>query len=207
MANTNVMAEKKQKTLRMVQTALLAALEIALTLLVIPVGAINLNFGLVPIVIAGVFLSPLTGAFIGAVSGVVTMIQVLGGQTVFYAFLLTANPFMACVLCVVKTAAAGFLCGYLYKLLSRRQTIASVVAAAICPIANTGIFALGMLTIFGNALMADPQISTWTTGGLLALVFVVLIGVNFFIEVGMNLILCPVLIRTLKKTKFFPENK
>ncbi len=191
----------------MVQTALLAALEVALTLLVIPVGAINLNFGLVPIVIAGVFISPLTGAFIGGVSGLVTMFQVLSGQTVFYAFLLTANPFLACVLCIVKTAAAGYLSGLIYNLLKNRQTLASIAASIICPIANTGIFALGMLTVFGNALMADPVISTWSTGGLLALVFIVLIGVNFFVEVGMNLVLCPILIRTLKKTKFFVESK
>ncbi len=207
MANTNVMAEKKARTLRMVQTALLAALEVALTLLVIPIGTINLNFGLVPIVIAGVFLSPLAGALIGCVSGVVTMIQVLGGQTVFYAFLLTANPFMACVLCIVKTAAAGYFAGLIYKLLKKHQTIASIAAGAICPVINTGIFALGMLTIFGNALMADPVISTWTTGGLIALVFIILIGFNFFVELGMNLVLCPILIRTLKKTKFFPESK
>ena len=53
------------KTLRMVQIALLMALEVVLTLLYIPVGTINLNFGLVPIVIAAIFLGPIAGALIG----------------------------------------------------------------------------------------------------------------------------------------------
>ena len=93
----------------MVQIALLAALEVILTLWYLPIGTINLNFGLVPIVIAGVCLSPLCGALIGTVSGLVTMFQVISGQSVFYAFLMANNPIPACILCVVKTAAAGYV--------------------------------------------------------------------------------------------------
>ena len=69
------------KILRMVQLAFLAALEVVLMLVYIPVGTINLNFGLVPIVIAAVLFGPGYGAMIGGVSGIVTMIQVLTGQS------------------------------------------------------------------------------------------------------------------------------
>jgi len=224
MAASNLLAEKRAKTLRMVQTALLAAIEVILTLLYIPVGTINLNFGLVPIVIAGIFISPLCGALIGGVSGIVTMIQVLGGQSPFYAFLITANPVAACVLCVVKTAAAGFVSGVAYyglrklggisvkkKFIAallkpfRYASVNSAVAAVLCPVVNTGIFALGMLTIFGSAMMSDPVISTWTTGGLVALVFVVLIGINFFVELALNVVVCPILSKALRSTRFFKE--
>ena len=88
------------KILKMVQIAFLAAVEVVLTLLYIPVGTINLNFGLVPIVIAGVFLGPAAGGIIGAVSGIVTMIQVLTGQSIFYVFLVATNPVMASLLCI-----------------------------------------------------------------------------------------------------------
>ena len=206
MAASNVLAEKRAKTLRMVQTALLAAIEVILTLLYIPVGTINLNFGLVPIVIAGIFLSPLSGALIGGVSGIVTMIQVLGGQSPFYAFLIANNPFMACVLCVVKTAAAGYVSGLAYRMVNKfckYVTVSTLVSAVLCPVLNTGIFALGMLTIFGNDLMADPVISTWTSDGLVALVFVVLIGVNFFVELALNVVVCPILGKALRATPFF----
>lgn len=206
MAISNVLAEKRAKTLRMVQTALFAALEVILTLLPIQVGTISLNFGLVPIVIAAVFLSPRIGALIGAVSGLVTMIQVLSGQSAFYVFLITTNPIMASLLCLVKTAAAGLIAGLIYQAMSKvckYTTVNTMAAAVLCPVVNTGIFALGMFTIFGNALMADPVISTWTTGGLSALVFVVLIGVNFFVELALNVIVCPVLAKALRATKFF----
>ncbi len=205
MAKTNIMAEKRASILRMVQVALLAAIEVILTLLYIPVGTINLNFGLIPIVIAAIFLSPLCGALIGAVSGLVTMIQVLTTTgSVFYVFLVTTNPIAASVLCVIKTAAAGLVAGLVYRLIARKnKTVGSIVASALCPTVNTGIFALGMLTIFGDALMAHSEISTWTTGGLLALVFLVLIGVNYFVELASTVIITPVLSRALWKTKFF----
>lgn len=207
MKNTPV-SRKRTQTRRMVQIALLAAIEIILTLLFIPVGTINLNFGLVPIVIAGVFLSPLCGALIGGVSGIVTMIQVLTGQSVFYTFLVATNPVAASLLCVVKTAAAGYFAGLAFHLLSRickRPSVCTLVSAILCPAVNTGIFALGMLTVFGKSLMADPVISTWSTGGLVALVFVVLIGVNFFVEEALNIIVCPVLGKALRAAHFFDE--
>ena len=198
------------KILKMVQIAFLAAVEIVLTLLYIPVGTINLNFGLVPIVIAGVFLGPITGGLIGAVSGIVTMIQVLTGQSPFYVFLVAANPVMASLLCIVKTGAAGLLSGLVYRLFgtfSKYKTLNVIVAAAVCPIVNTGVFALGMLTIFGNALMADPVISTWTTGGLIALVFVVLIGINFFVEFISTVIISPALSKALFSSKLIKNTK
>lgn len=192
--------DTRAKTLRMVQLAFLAALEVVLMLIYIPIGTISLNFGLVPIVIAGVLFGPAYGAIIGGVSGVVTMIQVLTGQSAFYLFLVATNPVAASLLCIVKTAAAGFLSGLVYKLFMKfsKFKAANVIASAVvCPVVNTGIFALGMLTIFGRALMADPEISAWSTGGLVALVFVVLIGVNFFVELALNVVLCPVISKAL----------
>ena len=60
-----------------------------------------------------------------------------------------------------------------------------------------------MLTVFGRQLMADPVISTWTNGGLFALVFVVLIGVNFFVEEALTLVVSPVIARALRASHFF----
>lgn len=200
------MAKSSHENVRkMIQLAFLAALEVVLTLVYIPVGTINLNFGLVPIVIAGVFLGPVSGMAIGAVSGVVTMIQVLTGQSVFYLFLVATNPAAASILCIVKTAAAGLLSGWIYRLFqkfSKFRTANILAPAVICPVVNTGIFALGMLTIFGKALMADAEISAWANGGgVVALVFLVLIGVNFFVELALSVVVCPVIGKALIASK------
>ena len=197
---SSVKKDTRKKVSLMVQLALLAALEVVLTLVYIPIGTINLNFGLVPIVVAAVLFSPGYGALIGGVSGVVTMIQVLTGQSYFYVFLVSQNPVAASLLCVVKTAAAGFLAGLVFMLFekfSKFKEVNVLAASVVCPVVNTGIFALGMLTIFGKALMADEEIGTWTTGGLIALVFVVLIGVNFFVELALNIVVCPAISKAL----------
>jgi len=204
-----------EKTLKMVQIAFLAAVEVVLTLLYIPIGTINLNFGLVPIVIAGILLGPAVGGLIGAVSGFVTMIQVLTGQGAFYVFLVATNPWMASLLCIVKTGLAGIAAGLVYKLFEAAQAktnhkrtvrvVGAAVSGAICPIVNTGIFALGMFTIFGEAMMADPVISTWTTGGLVALVFLGLIGVNFFVELISTIVITPPLSEAVFSSKMFKK--
>ena len=201
---SSVKKDTRKKVSLMVQLALLAALEVVLTLVYIPIGTINLNFGLVPIVVAAVLFGPGYGALIGGVSGVVTMIQVLTGQSYFYVFLVSQNPVAASLLCVVKTAAAGFLAGLVFILFEKfsKFKVVNVLAASVaCPVVNTGIFALGMLTIFGKALMADEEIGTWTTGGLIALVFVVLIGVNFFVELALNIVVCPAISKALFAVK------
>lgn len=208
MAVSNVLAKRRANTLRMVQTALFAALEVILTLVTIQVGTINMNFGLVPIVLAGIFLSPLSGALIGLVSGFVTMIQVLSGQGIFYVFLIANNPVAAALLCLVKTTAAGFLAGLVYQGISKickNFSLSTLVAAMVCPIVNTGIFAAGMFIFFGEAIMNDPEISSWNPGGLIGIVFVALIGVNFFVELALNMVLCPALSEALRSTKFFKK--
>lgn len=203
------MKTSHEKVLKMVQLSLLAAIEVLLTLLYIPAGTINLNFGLVPIVIAGVFLGPAAGAIIGGVSGIVTMIQVITGQSYFYVFLMAVNPIPACILCVVKTSLAGVIVGVVYRLMSkvsRSITANSIVSAILCPVVNTGIFALGMLTVFGKALVADPEISAWAAGGgLVAIVFLALIGVNFFVELIVTTVVSPALCKTLSAAKIFAK--
>ena len=207
MLEKNTLNTNRAKILRMTQVALLAALEIILTLLYISVGTININFGLVPIIIAAVCLSPWHGALIGAVSGFVTMFQVLTGQGAFYVFLMSYNPLVACILCVAKTTAAGLIICLVYKWIAgggKRKTVASVVASVLCPIINTGIFALGMLTVFGNGLLADPTFSALSPD-LFVIVFVFLIGANFFVELAVSLAVGPVITRTLLNTKFFKK--
>lgn len=199
----------REKTLRMVQVALLMALEVVLTLLYIPtpISTINLNFGLIPIVIAAVFLGPLAGTLIGCVSGTVTAIQVLTVPSFFNTFLVSVNPVAACVISVLKTALAGFIIGLVYKAVSKggkHSLLDYILASALCPIVNSGVFALGMFAFFGNALLADPTLSTFGTG-LVAIVFIGLIGVNFVVEFIVTTLLSPAVCKTLTAAKIFSK--
>ncbi len=196
----------REKTLRMVQIALLMALEVVLTLLYIPVGTINLNFGLVPIVIAAIFLGPLAGMLIGCVSGAVTAIQVLTVPSFFNTFLVTVNPIAACVISVIKTAVAGLLVGFVYRLMNKLckfSLINTLVSSALCPVVNSGIFAVGMFAFFSDALLADATLSTY--GSVLAIVFVGLIGVNFIVEFIVTTLISPALCKTITAAKIFSK--
>ena len=82
----------------------------------------------------------------------------------------------------------------------------NVIAAAIAaPIVNTGLFVLGMFFIFGNALAADATFGAMITGNVMSFILVILVGANFFIELALNAIVCPVLSKALYSTKMFKK--
>ena len=75
----------------------------------------------------------------------------------------------------------------------------SVLLAAItAPVVNTGVFLLGMVLFFQETLRA------WAAGSaLLTYALFTLAGVNFLVELGLNLVLSPAvstLIRAIRKT-------
>ena len=88
-----------------------AALEVILLVWgsAIPVGATGamLNFSLLPIVLGAILLGPLSGAFLGLVSGVVILIMVAAGAQGVFSILFLDEPVMIALICIVKTTAAG----------------------------------------------------------------------------------------------------
>ena len=197
---------KKEKTLTMVQMALLAALVIVLQLFFssVRVGPVTLSFVLIPIVIAGIFIGPVAGMLIGLLAGLTTLIQVFTSADPFYLFLVTANPAVTAVLCLVKTAAAGYFSGLLYRALRKHKTPATFAASALCPVVNTGLFCLGMFLFFAEPLLNDPTFGELASAnGVIYFILIGLAGVNFVIELILNLILCPVIADALRRTKYF----
>jgi hypothetical protein len=144
---------------------------------------------------------------VGCVSGVVTAVQVVTVPSLFYTFLVTVNPIAACAISVLKTALAGLLIGLIYKAMSKsgKHTLLNyITVSALCPVINSGIFALGMFAFFGDALLADATLSTLGSG-LIAIVFLGLIGVNFIVEFIVTTLLSPALCKTLTAAKIFSK--
>ena len=202
------------KTLKMVQIALLSAIVVILQLFfsAIRVGVVTLNFVLVPIVLAGVLLGPVAGLFVGAFAGLTTFIQVFTSADPFYTFLMTTNPAATACICLLKTALAGFLVGLLSVWLKsfaqkseRASYISSIAYAAVCPVVNTGLFCLGMILFFSDAMLTNPIFEGALGNGVIYFIFIGLAGINFIVELILNIIVCPVLIRILKNTKYFKD--
>lgn len=190
------MKTSTEKNKKIVTTAVLAVIIIILQFLgyIIKTGSISISLVLVPVVIGAAMYGPSVGAFLGGVFGAVTAVACVIGLDVGGALLLTARPVVTVILCLAKGILAGFVSGLLFKLISKKNGIVgTVVAAAACPIVNTGIFCAGMAIFYGETLQA------WANGtDVLVYVFTGLIGINFIIEFLINIIICPIIARSLK---------
>lgn len=184
--------------------AILVALVIVLqaALGTIQIGAVQLNFSLIPIVVGAIMFGAFFGAILGFISGVIVLIQVIMGMSPFYLIIWSNSPIITTLICLLKTTIAGFIAGIVFNAIKKKNSLVAIfVASGIVPIINTGLFIIGCLcmnetlSIFQSSLLeAMPEVA-----GMNALVFilVVLVTFNFFIEFAINLAVSPALYRCI----------
>lgn len=176
----------KASTETLVFTALLTAIVVVLHLIstfVPPIGPLQLqlNLVLIPVVIGAAMCGPWVATWLGLVSAIA--ILATPSTALFYGW----NVLGTIVTVILKGALCGLAAGYVYKLLSRfNRYVAVIVAALVCPVVNTGIFVLGCLIFFWEHISALAG----ETDAIYFLFFS-FIGVNFFVELGSNIILSP----------------
>ena len=178
--------------------SVLTALTIVLQLLgnTVRIGVVTLNFSLIPIVLAAILLGALYGAALGAITGLIILFNcgILGADG-FTNVLFVTDPVVIALVCVLKTAVAGAVSGWLFKLLVKRNGLAAtIVAAGIVPIINSGLFILGMLLIIPS-LRAAGFIAEGANA--FAVIVIGLVGLNFVFEFAVNLIVAPALYRVI----------
>ena len=165
----------------------------------IPFLPFSFSLVLVPIVIGSIALDYKHGAVLGAVFGLIVVIQCAMGIDAGGFILWGINPFLTALICIVKGTAAGVIPGIIYKVITKndsnqgRAALASILAAASAPVANTGLFLLGLSTCFYDTLVS------WA-GGTHVLVYVLtgLVGINFVVEFVINIVLAPVISTVIK---------
>lgn len=153
-------------------------------------GMFSISLVLIPIVLGAVVGGPLGGAYLGAVFGAAVLIS--GDAATFFAI----SPAGTVITVLLKGILCGLCAGLVYRLFAKLNTYAAVTTAAIvCPIVNTGVFLLGSVTFFLEA------VSKWasTQGvGIIKYLFLFLVGGNFLFELLFNILLCPAIIRLIK---------
>lgn len=160
----------------------------------IPLGVVQLNFTLIPIVLGAVLYGVWAGAFLGFACGVVVLVQVIMGLVPFYALIWANDPIATTLTCILKTTVAGFLAGFVYQWLRKKQgLVALFTASALVPIVNTALFIVGCLC------MNDSVHFLAVENGQNVLVFILvgLVTFNFFIELAVNLLVSPALYRVI----------
>lgn len=194
----------KSSILKLVQMGLLSGLIILLqTVFVIPLpGSLTLTLTMVPIVVGAVLYGAKAGAFLGGVFGVLVSVMAVQGQLGLLTNMMVAyNPVLTVAICMLKGIAAGWLAGLVNGAFKKRPLIGIFTAAAVAPLVNTGIFVAGMLTVFRGVMLDFADGIGMGGVGALYFAIVVLVGINFVIEFGANLLLSPAISSIVKAVK------
>lgn len=158
----------------------------------VSIGAVQLNFTLLPIVLGAIIYGAGVGAFLGLACGIVVLVQVIMGLVPFYALIWANDPVATTLTCLLKTTVAGAVSGWLYTVLSKKNGLVGVfVSAGIVPVINTALFIVGCLCMTNSVYgLAGGQ-------NVLGFILVGLVTFNFFIEFAINLLLAPAVHRVI----------
>ncbi len=140
-------------------------------------GPFSITLALMPIVVGAALYGWKAGAWLGFTFGCVTLFDA--------AAFMAVNAPGTVLTCLAKGTLAGLVAGLVYAAVSKKNQLAAIICAAIvCPVVNTGVFFLGCFAFFMDT------IKEWA-GDTNVVVFMIvgLAGVNFLVEMGVNLVL------------------
>lgn len=154
-------------------------------------GMFSISLVLVPIVVGAAVYGWKAGAWLGFAFGAAVMLS--GDASAF----LVIDPLGTVLVVMLKGTACGLIAGLVYMALQKWNRVAAVFGAAvICPVVNTGIFLIGCRIFFWEtiaewgAAMGFANAADYAIFGLA--------GINFLIEIAVNLVLAPVIVRLIK---------
>ncbi len=154
----------------------------------ITIGGTSINPVLVPVVVGAAIYGWQAGAILGLVSGVAILL--ISPPSFFYGI----NFVGTIVTVLAKGAVSGLVAGLAYKLISRKNKFVAVLTAAIlCPLVNTGLFLAGCYIFFYEGLFAGAA-----GGNFFIYLVTTMVGVNIFVELGINMVMAPAITRLIK---------
>lgn len=194
------MNERKMSTRLLVMSAIITALVVLLQAVgaTIKLGPFSISLVLIPIVIGTATCGWKIGAWLGFVFG--AMVLISGDANLFLAVNVPGT--------IITVMVKGILCGLLsglafkgvYKFFKGNIYIATAVAAVVCPIVNTGIFLLGCLVFFMDTIR-EWALAANLGGGVAYYMIFGLVGANFLVEIGANIVFSPIIVRIIKATE------
>ena len=156
-------------------------------------GLASISLTLIPVVLGAALCGPSAGAWLGAVAGAVFF------MTPDSAFWLGLSIPGTIITVMVKGIASGYLAGLVYNILEKKNRYLAVMTAAIvCPVVNTGLFIVGCLIFFMDAVRNFALGENMAVGTYLLVFFV---GLNFVFELLSNIIVSPVIVRLINIRK------
>lgn len=176
--------------------AMLTAIVVVLQLLgsFIRFGPFSVSLVLVPIVIGAALYGAGAGAWLGFVFGTVVLLS--GDAAAFLTITVPGTIFT----CLIKGILCGMTAGWIYGILEKKSvTAATAAAGGISAIVNTGVFLLCCRAFFMEAINGWAEAAGFEDAGRYLIVGFV--GINFLVELGVNVVLGPVVIRLIHAVK------
>lgn len=186
------MSNTSQKTKKLTMLALLTAIVVVLQALAISIrfGVFTITLVLAPIIVGAALYGAAAGAWLGFVFGVVVVLT-------------DAGPFLAVsvigtiITCVSKGVLSGLAAGGVYRLLEKKNGLVASICAGICaPVVNTGVFLIGCRLFFYETVAGWGAALGFENTFLYMIVSFV--GVNFLIELGINLVLSSAIVQLVR---------
>ena len=171
-------------------TAMLTAIIIVLQLIgsYIKFGQFSISLVLIPIVLGAALFGVASGTWLGLAFGIVVLIS--GDAALFMAI----NPIGTVITVLLKGVLAGAASAAVYRLVEKKSRFAAVLLASfVCPVVNTGVFLLGCLVFFMDYIRDSAGDSN-----VLVYMIVSFVGINFVIELVINLVLNPAMVRLIE---------
>lgn len=153
----------------------------------------SISLTLIPVVIGAALCGPFAGAWLGGVSGVIFF------ATADAAFWFGLSVPGTIITVMVKGILAGLCAGLVYTLLEKKNRyLAVIVSAMVCPVVNTGVFLIGCLIFFLDAVKA---MAVAEGVSIFAYLIVFFVGFNFVFEFLTNIIVSPAILRIINIRK------
>jgi len=154
-------------------------------------GPFAISLVLMPIVVGAALIGVYAGGWLGLAFGFTVLFS---PETAFF---MSLNAPATVFVILMRGLLAGLAAGAVYKAFEdKNKTAAAVLAAAVCPIVNTGIFIAGLYAFF------LPVIAAWgAEAGAVntaSYIFLTLIGANFLLEFALNMTLSAIIVRLVQ---------
>ena len=155
-------------------------------------GPFSTAIALIPIVIGAAMCGTWCGAWLGLVFGIVVLAT--GGANLFLTYEIPGTI----ITVLGKGTLCGLAAGVMYSSmrgLNANRYLSVLAAALVCPVVNTAVFLLGCAVFMLDDVAQIAAAAKMTGSGME--IFLAMAAGNFLFELGMNIVLSPIMVRIL----------
>lgn len=207
------MAKNNNKTLFLVQTALMTAIIIVLAFTplgyAIKIGALAVTLIILPVAVGASISGVKSGAILGTVFGITSFAQCLGGDFLG-ALAFSISPVLCFIMCIITRLIAGAAAGAVSTGLKniKAQPVRYALTGLTASLLNSVLFLSSLYFFFGSKMMQDQSFTEALEADGTSTFFALIIApaiVNVIAEAVINSSLTAVIMTALRKSGLVKE--